>query len=46
MLDITLEDTKKYIRDIASTRVENILCYITFQTGVIGKHDTKDVGGR
>jgi hypothetical protein len=45
VLDITLEDTKKYIRDIAGTRVENILYYITFQIGVIGKHDTKGVGG-
>jgi hypothetical protein len=27
-MDIILEDTKKYIRDVASTRVENVIHYI------------------
>jgi hypothetical protein len=32
VLDITLEDTKKYIRDVVGIRLENILYYITFWT--------------
>jgi len=32
VLDIALEDTKKYIGDVAGTRVGYILYYITFQT--------------
>jgi ppGpp synthetase/RelA/SpoT-type nucleotidyltranferase len=32
VLDITLEDIKKYIRDVVGIRVANILYYITFWT--------------
>jgi hypothetical protein len=44
-MDIILEDTKKYIRDVASTRVENVIhyIYIYFKPRVIGKH-RKDIG--
>jgi hypothetical protein len=33
-----LQDTKKYIRDVMSIRVKNILYYIFFELGVLGKH--------
>jgi hypothetical protein len=43
-LDMTLEDTKKYIGAITCTKVENILYHI-FKQGIVGNHGKKDVGG-
>jgi hypothetical protein len=44
-VDIILEDTENYIRDVVSTRVENNIhyIYIYFKPRVIGKH-RKDIG--
>jgi hypothetical protein len=39
-----LEDTKKYIGAITSTKVENILYYI-FKQGIVGNHGKNNVGG-
>ncbi len=43
-LDMMLEDTKKYIGTITSTKVENVLYYI-FKQGLVGNHGKNDVGG-
>jgi hypothetical protein len=37
-----LEDSKKYIKNIASTRVETKIKY--FKSSVVGKHGRKDMG--
>ncbi len=37
-------NTKKYIRAITSTKVENIL-YNIFKQGIVGNHGKNDVGG-
>jgi hypothetical protein len=41
------KDTKKYISDIVSTRVKNILYYIiyVFEPRIIEMHGRKDIGG-
>jgi len=46
VLDMMLEDTKKYIGDVMGIRSKNISCFnIFFDLGVIGKHGKKDLGG-
>jgi hypothetical protein len=37
------EGTKKYIRTIASTKVNNILYLYFFELGIIGKHGKKNI---
>jgi hypothetical protein len=39
-----LQDTKKSIRDVVSIRVKNILYYIFFELGGVGKHGRKNIG--
>jgi hypothetical protein len=40
-----IKGTKKYIGDIASTKVKNIFYFLFFKTRVVGKHGRENIGG-
>jgi hypothetical protein len=43
-VEYDVKNTKKYIENVLSTKVKNILYYIYFKLGVVHNHGKKNVG--